>query len=140
MKTTKEINKLNNNIKVLLIKNNKLQSEKSEKENKIEILERKIDELINFIKNNETLNLKNKINSLENDIQFLQKENEQLKKELENKNEIISSLTQKNKQVNENINNNNHYKQTSKEKLQKINKNDIDIEKLKNISIDPDDI
>lgn len=140
LKTTKEINKLNNNIKVLLIKNNKLQSEKSEKENKIEILEQKIDKLINFIKNNETLNLKNKINSQENDIQFLQKENEQLKKELENKNEIISSLTQKNKQINENDNNINYYKQTNKENGKKANNNNIDIEKLKNISIDPDDI
>ena len=50
--TNKEINKLNNNIKVLLVKNNKLQNEKNENASKIEILEQKIDKLITYIKNN----------------------------------------------------------------------------------------
>ena len=80
--TNKEINKLNNNIKVLLVKNNKLQNEKNENASKIEILEQKIDKLITYIKNNEILNQKDKIISLENEIIFLKKENEELKNEL----------------------------------------------------------
>ena len=133
-KTNKEINKLNNNIKVLLVKNNKLQNEKNENESKIEILEQKIDKLITYIKDNETLNQKDKIIPLENEIITLRKENEQLKNDLKIKNEVISSLQNKNNRVNDfknsiNINNKNN-----------TDENDIDIEKLKNISIDPDDI
>lgn len=144
----KEIDKNNNNIKILLIKNNKLKNEKIEKDNKIAKLEQKIDKLINFISNNELLNLKNKINSLENDIEILKKENHQLKNELEVKNEIISSLT-KNKISNINNTNNaniiNDNMNTKIEYNQKItnknNKNnDIDFDKLRQISIDPEDI
>ena len=116
------------------MKNNKLQNEKNENESKIEILEQKIDKLITYIKNNETLNQKDKIISLENEIITLRKENEQLKNDLKIKNEVISSLQNKNNRVNDfknsiNINNKNNN-----------DENDIDIEKLKNISIDPDDI
>ena len=117
-----------------MVKNNKLQNEKNENESKIEILEQKIDKLITYIKNNETLNQKDKIISLENEIITLRKENEQLKNDLKIKNEVISSLQNKNNRVNDfknsiNINNKNNN-----------DENDIDIEKLKNISIDPDDI
>ena len=73
--TTKNIYRLDDKIKTLLIKNNKIQNEKNEKDDKIELLEQKIDKLINFINNNEMVNLKNKINSLENDIEILKKEN-----------------------------------------------------------------
>ena len=105
-------------------------------------MEQKIDKLINFIKNNETLNLKHKINTLQNDIEILKKENEKLKSELEAKNEIISSLT---KNQNKIIHQNDEIIDTiksNKEKGHKTrNKNyDIDIEKLKLISIDADDI
>lgn len=142
LNSIKEVDKVNDNIKGLIIKNNKNKNEKSEKDNKIEILEQKIDKLINFIKNNETLNLKHKINTLQNDIEILKKENEKLKSELEAKNEIISSLT---KNQNKIIHQNDEIIDTiksNKEKGHKTrNKNyDIDIEKLKLISIDADDI
>ena len=139
--TNKEINKLNNNIKVLLVKNNKLQNEKSENKSKIEILEQKIDKLITYIKNNEELNQKDKIISLENEIIFFKKENEELKNELKLKNEIISSLQKKNNQIDEikKINNNNRITNKNEKNMNFIN-NDIDMEKLKQISIDPDDI
>jgi chromosome segregation ATPase len=142
LNSIKEVDKVNDNIKGLIIKNNKNKNEKSEKDNKIEILEQKIDKLINFIKNNETLNLKHKINTLQNDIEILKKENEKLKSELEAKNEIISSLENKQNQI---IYQNNEIIdkiRSNKEKGQKIkNRNyDIDLDKLKLISIDPDDI
>ena len=142
LNSIKEVDKVNDNIKGLIIKNNKNKNEKSEKDNKIEILEQKIDKLINFIKNNETLNLKHKINTLQNDIEILKKENEKLKSELEAKNEIISSLTKNQNQI---IHQNDEIIDTiksNKEKGHKTrNKNyDIDIEKLKLISIDADDI
>ena len=141
LNSIKEVDKVNDNLK-RLINNNKNKNEKCEKDNKIEILEQKIDKLINFIKNNETLNLKHKINTLQNDIEILKKENEKLKSELEAKNEIISSLT---KNQNQMIHQNDEIIDTiksNKEKGQKTrNKNyDIDIEKLKHLSIDPDDI
>ena len=140
--SVKDMDKVNDNIKGLSIKNNKTKNGKSEKDNKIEILEEKIDKLINFIKNNETLNLKHKINTLQNDIEILKKENEKLKSELEAKNEIISSLENKQNQI---IYQNNEIIdkiRSNKEKGQKIkNRNyDIDLDKLKLISIDPDDI
>jgi hypothetical protein len=140
--SVKDMDRVNDNIKGLSIKNNKTKNGKSEKDNKIEILEEKIDKLINFIKNNETLNLKHKINTLQNDIEMLKKENEKLKSELEEKNEIISSLKNNQNQI---IYQNNEIIDkisSNKEKSQKIkNRNyDIDLDKLKLISIDPDDI
>ena len=140
--SVKDMDKANDNIKGLSMKNNKIKNGKSEKDNKIEILEEKIDKLINFIKNNETLNLKHKINTLQNDIEILKKENEKLKSELEAKNEIISSLKNTQNQI---IYQNNEIIdkiRLNKENGQKTNnKNyDIDLEKLKLISIDPDDI
>ena len=140
--SVKDMDRVNDNIKGLSIKNNKTKNGKSEKDNKIEILEEKIDKLINFIKNNETLNLKHKINTLQNDIEMLKKENEKLKSELEEKNEIISSLKNNQNQI---IYQNNEIIDkisSNKEKGQKIkNRNyDIDLDKLKLISIDPDDI
>ena len=140
--SVKDMDKVNDNIKGLSMKNNKIKNGKSEKDNKIEILEEKIDKLINFIKNNETLNLKHKINTLQNDIEILKKENEKLKSELEVKNEIISSLKNNQNQI---IYQNNEIIdkiRLNKENGQKTNnKNyDIDLEKLKLISIDPDDI
>ena len=140
--SVKDMDRVNDNIKGLSIKNNKTKNGKSEKDNKIEILEEKIDKLINFIKNNETLNLKHKINTLQNDIEILKKENEKLKSELEEKNEIISSLKNNQNQI---IYQNNEIIdkiRLNKENGQKTNnKNyDIDLEKLKLISIDPDDI
>jgi hypothetical protein len=140
--SVKDMDRVNDNIKGLSIKNNKTKNGKNEKDNKIEILEEKIDKLINFIKNNETLNLKHKINTLQNDIEILKKENEKLKSELEAKNEIISSLENKQNQI---IYQNNEIidkMRSNKEKGQKIkNRNyDIDLDKLKLISIDPDDI
>ena len=140
--SVKDMDRVNDNIKGLSIKNNKTKNGKSEKDNKIEILEEKIDKLINFIKNNETLNLKHKINTLQNDIEILKKENEKLKSELEEKNEIISSLKNNQNQI---IYQNNEIIDkisSNKEKGQKIkNRNyDIDLDKLKLISIDPDDI
>ena len=140
--TNKEINKLNNNIKVLLVKNNKLQNEKNENASKIEILEQKIDKLIKFIKNNEALNQKDKIISLENEIIFFKKENEELKNELKIKNEVISSLQNNNNKIDEHKNkiiNNNCINNKNEKNINFIN-NDIDMEKLKQISIDPDDI
>ena len=140
--TNKEINKLNNNIKVLLVKNNKLQNEKNENASKIGVLEQKIDKLITYIKNNEILNQKDKIISLENEIIFLKRENEELKNELKIKNEVISSLQKNNNKIDEHKNkiiNNNCINNKNEKNINFIN-NDIDMEKLKQISIDPDDI
>lgn len=140
--SVKDMDKVNDNVKGLSIKNNKTKNGKNEKDNKIEILEEKIDKLINFIKNNETLNLKHKINTLQNDIEILKKENEKLKSELEAKNEIISSLENKQNQITYQNNEIIDKIKSNKEKGQKIkNRNyDIDLDKLKHISIDPDDI
>lgn len=140
--TTKNIYRLDDKIKTLLIKNNKIQNEKNEKDDKIEQLEQKIDKLINFINNNEMVNLKNKINSLENDIEILKKENHNLKNELQEKNEVISSLTKKNNHIlnkKDIINENIHINTNKNQKTRNVN-NEIDIQKLKLISIDPDDI
>ena len=122
----KENDETNDNLKGLLIKNNKQKKEKNDRDNKFEILEQKIDTLINSIQNNETINLKNKINSLENENEILKKENELLKNELNSKNEIISLLT-KNQNRKDKINDN-------------IKSNSIDMDKIRLISIDPDDI
>ena len=126
LNSLKENSETNDNLKGLIIKNNKQKKEKNEKDKKFEILEQKIDILINSIQNNETINLKNKIILLENENEILKKENEQLKNELNSKNAIISSLT-KNKNQNDKINKN-------------IETNNINMDKLRQISIDPDDI
>ena len=126
LNSLKENFETNDNLKGLIIKNNKQKKEKNEKDKKFEILEQKIDILINSIQNNETINLKNKIILLENENEILKKENEQLKNELNSKNAIISSLT-KNQNQNDKINKN-------------IKTNNINMDKLRQISIDPDDI
>ena len=126
LNSLKENSETNDNLKGLIIKNNKQKKEKNEKDKKFEILEQKIDILINSIQNNETINLKNKIILLENENEILKKENEQLKNELNSKNAIISSLTN-NQNQNDKINKN-------------IETNNINMDKLRQISIDPDDI
>jgi hypothetical protein len=126
LNSLKENSETNDNLKGLIIKNNKQKKEKNDRDNKFEILEQKIDTLINSIQNNETINLKNKINSLENENEILKKENELLKNELNSKNEIISLLT-KNQNRKDKINDN-------------IKSNSIDMDKIRLISIDPDDI
>ena len=126
LNSLKENSETNDNLKGLIIKNNKQKKEKNEKDKKFEILEQKIDILINSIQNNETINLKDKIILLENENEILKKENEQLKNELNSKNAIISSLT-KNQNQNDKINKN-------------IKTNNINMDKLRQISIDPDDI
>ena len=133
-----KVEKSNDNEKILLIKNNKLEKEQEQKDSKIEVLEKKIDKLINFIKNNETMNLKNKINELENEIELLKMENSKLKQELEIKNKIIStsikdSSSTTNKKIIEN-------KKDENNLIIKAGVNDIDFEKLKKITIDPEDI
>lgn len=126
LNSLKENSETNDNLKGLIIKNNKQKKEKNEKDKKFEILEQKIDILINSIQNNETINLKDKIILLENENEILKKENEQLKNELNSKNAIISSLTN-NQNQNDKINKN-------------IKTNNINMDKLRQISIDPDDI
>lgn len=158
--SNKEINKLKSQILLLVKKNELLESEKNERDNKIEALEEKIDKLLNFIKekklsgeNNEKNKLKNKINNLENCVNYLKCENSELKKEIEKKNKIILSLTSTQSESSPS-----HKKNVSigkkKEKGDKTNKNKIndtnnevnnvynidenDIKKIKLISIDPD--
>ena len=154
-----EINKLKNQIFILLKKNTNLENEKSEKDTKIEILEEKIEKLLNFIKDknftgedNEKIKLKDTINTLENNILFLKNENNELKKEIEKRNKIILALT--NNQIGNKINDKKSNKSKSigkkkpKNDIRKNNNNnniktinnfdDIDINKLKKISIDPD--
>jgi len=158
--SNKEINKLKSQILLLVKKNELLESEKTERDNKIEALEEKIDKLLNFIKekklsgeNNEKNKLKNKINNLENCVNYLKSENSELKKEIEKKNKIILSLTSTQSESSPS-----HKKNVSigkkKEKGDKTNKNKIndknnevnnvynidenDIKKIKLISIDPD--
>ena len=129
----KEVNKMNGNINIL-------NKEKIDKDDKIEKLEKKIDKLISFINNNEILNLKNKINSLENDIEILKKENKKLKNELDSKNKIISSFTKIKDKMNEKKINSNINAGFETNKKIKYKLNEIDVKKLKLISIDPDDI
>ena len=129
----KEVNKMNGNINIL-------NKEKIDKDDKIEKLEKKIDKLISFINNNEILNLKNKINSLENDIEILKKENKKLKNELDSKNKIISSFTKIKDKMNEKKINSNINAGFETHKKIKYKLNEIDVKKLKLISIDPDDI
>ena len=135
--SVKHYEKWNDKEKILLMKNNKLENEKAQKDNKIGILEQKIDKLIKFIKDNETSNLKNKISELENEIKLLKKENEKLQNELEIKNKIISSSIKDNNLINKNKEDGKYDENKSSIKIEIIG---IDYEKLKNITIDPDDI
>ena len=151
-----EISKLKNQIFILLKKNESLETEKNEKDIKIENLEEKIDKLLNFIKDkklsgedNEKIKLKNKINTLENNVNFLKNENNELKKEIENKNKIILALT--NNQIDNNIYNKKNKsigKKKEKNNIKKIDFlnrlntvysiNESDFNNIKKISIDPD--
>ena len=135
-----EINNLKNQIFILLKKNSILENEKKEKDNKIEILEEKLDKLLNFIKNKNSKEDNEKIQ--------LKKENDELKKELENKNKIILTLT--NNQI-DNHSFNKKYISIGKKKEKNMKKyisnkisitgnnlDEADIKKIKLISIDPD--
>ena len=135
-----EINNLKNQIFILLKKNSILENEKKEKDNKIEILEEKLDKLLNFIKNKNSKEDNEKIK--------LKKENDELKKELENKNKIILTLT--NNQI-DNHSFNKKYISIGKKKEKNMKKyisnkisitgnnlDEADIKKIKLISIDPD--
>lgn len=149
-----EINKLQNTIYTLLKKNSTLESEKAEKDNKIEILEEKIDKLMNFIKEKNMVNedgekvkLINKINSLENTVGFLKSENKELKKEIGKKDEIILAFTSHQNKINYHHKNvsigkkkdKNNQKNGIKNSLNNENKLDQnDINKIKLISINPD--
>ena len=152
-----EINKLQNTIYTLLKKNSNLESEKAERDNKIEILEEKIEKLMNFIKeknmvneDGEKMKLINKVNSLENTVEYLKSENKELKKEIGKKDKIILSLTS-----NQNKNNLHHKNVSIGRKKDKKNQNNQkigiknssnngnkldknDINKIKLISINPD--
>ena len=135
-----EINNLKNQIFILLKKNSILENEKKEKDNKIEILEEKLDKLLNFIKDKNSKEDNEKIK--------LKKENDELKKELENKNKIILTLT--NNQI-DNHSLNKKYISIGKKKEKNMKKfisnkisitgnnlDEADIKKIKLISIDPD--
>ena len=140
-KNNQEINNLKNQIFVLLKKNAILENEKREKDNKIEILEEKLDKLLNFIK-------EKNLQAKDDEKTKLKKENEELKKELEKKNGIILNLT------NNQINNHSSIKKNKsigkKKEKKEIRKNiskkislvnnldEDDINKIKLISIDPD--
>ena len=135
-----EINNLKNQIFILLKKNSILENEKKEKDNKIEILEEKLDKLLNFIKDKNSKEDNEKIK--------LKKENDELKKELENKNKIILTLT--NNQI-DNHSLNKKYISIGKKQEKNMknfisnkisitgnNLDEADIKKIKLISIDPD--
>lgn len=148
-----DVNKLQNTIYTLLKKNSTLESEKAERDNKIEILEEKIEKLMNFIKeknlaneDSEKTKLINKVNSLENTVEYL-------KNELQKKDKIILSLTSNQKKFNfhhknisigkkkekSNKQNENNQKNEIKNHLnneKQLDKNDIN--KIKLISINPD--
>ena len=152
-----EINKLQNTIYTLLKKNSTLESEKAERDNKIEILEEKIEKLMNFIKEKNMVNedgekekLINKVNSLENTVEYLKSENKELKKEIGKKDKIILSLTSNQNKINLHHKNVSIGKKKDKNK-QNNQKNGInnlsnnekkldkdDINKIKLISINPD--
>ena len=139
----KEIRKLKNKINILLEKYNNIETEKKEKDKKIEILEEKVDNLMNFIKNNNILILKDKNKKLQNSIDDLIIENEHLKKEINKKKKIFECLS--NLKINKSIgtkkeknNTNSNYNiTTSNNKINDLN--EIDIQNIKFISIDPND-
>ena len=154
----KEISILKSQIKILIKKNEVLATEKTERDNKIEELEEKIDKLLNFIKEKklsgageENNKLKNKINNLENRVNYLKCENDELKKEIEKKDKIILSLTnnqtesspshKKNGSIGKkkekgDKNKINNVKRQNSNNLYNIDEDDI--KKIKLISIDPD--
>ena len=155
LNNSQEINKLKNQIIVLLKKNENLENEKSEKDNKIKILEEKIDKLLNYMKekklgeDNEKSILKDKINSLEKNANYLKNENNELKKEIEKKNSIILALTneqienniynKKNKSIGRKKEKNNSKNKYANNKTKKLNiLDEVDINRIKKISIDPD--
>ena len=155
LNNSQEINKLKNQIIVLLKKNENLENEKTEKDNKIKILEEKIDKLLNYLKDkklgedNEKNILKEKINSLEKNANYLKNENNELKKEIEKKNSIILALTneqienniynKKNKSIGRKKEKNNSKTKYANNKTKKLNIFDeVDINRIKKISIDPD--
>lgn len=133
-----EIEELKKKINILSEKYNSIENEKNEKNKKIEILEEKVENMMNFIKKSNILNLMDKIQNLENSVNCLKLENEKLKKEINKKNKMFFSLS----------NSNIHKKSIGKKKEKKEinqnyvktnnNLNDIDIKKIKLISIDPD--
>lgn len=142
-KKDQEINKLKSQLLVLLKKNATLENEKKEKDNKIELLEEKLDKLLNFIKE------KNLIGE-DNEKMQLRKENVELKKELEKKNKIILTLT--NKQIDNHSLNKKYlsigkkkeksgvkkYNISKKKSINGNNLDEADLKKIKLISIDPD--
>lgn len=155
-----EINKLQNTIYTLLKKNSALENEKAERDNKIEILEEKIEKLMNFIKeknmvneDGEKMKLINKVNSLENTVEYLKSENKELKKEIGKKDKIILSLTSNQNKINlhhKNVSigkkkdkNNQNNKKNQINGIKNISNNENkldknDINKIKLISINPD--
>ena len=147
-----EISKLKNQIYILLKKNTILETEKAEKDSKIEDLEQKLEKLINFIKDknfseedNEKVKLKNKISSLENSVDFLKNENSELKNEIAKMNKIILLLKsnqieiKKNKSIGKKKQKSELTQLDVKNRINTLNNLDEkDIKKIKLISIDPD--
>jgi len=144
----KEIEKLKGKVNYLLKKNKILENEKNENNQRIDILEKKIDKLIDYIKINEISNLKNKINSLENNVNHLKSENEKLKKEIDKKNKIflgsdITKIEKINKSIRKKKSNegiDNKEESLFYDSKTKYNLNESDIQRIKLISIDPDNI
>ena len=144
----KEIEKLKGKVNYLIKKNKILENEKNENNQRIDILEKKIDKLIDYIKINEISNLKNKINSLENNVNHLKSENEKLKKEIDKKNKIflgsdITKIEKINKSIGKKKSNegiDNKEESLFYDSKTKYNLNESDIQRIKLISIDPDNI
>ena len=144
----KEIEKLKGKVNYLLKKNNLLEKEKIENNQRIDILEKKVDKLIHYIKNNEISSLKSKINSLENNINHLKLENEQLKKDIDKKTKIFldfdaTKMDKINSSIGKKKNNSgidNNKTSIFYDSKIKYNLNDSDIERIKLISIDPDNL
>ena len=145
----REIRKLKNKINILLEKHKNVENQKKEKDKKIEILEEKVDNLMNFIKNNNILILKDKNIKLQNYIDDLKLENEKLKKEINKKNKIFEYLynfkinksigKKKEKNIIKNYTNSN-ISITISNNNKTNDLNEIDIQKIKLISIDPNNI
>jgi seryl-tRNA synthetase len=134
---------LKDKVNYLLKKNNILENEKNENNQRIDILEKKIDKLINYIKINELSNLKNKINSLENNVNHLKTENEKLKKEIHKKflDLNFTKIDKINRSIIKKKNNSGIDKYKGPifyDSKTKYNLKDSDIQRIKLISIDPD--
>jgi hypothetical protein len=143
----KEIEILKGKVNYLIKKNIILENTKNENNQRIDNLEKKIDKLINYIKINEISNLKNKINSLENNVNQLKTENEKLKKEIHKKNKIFLDLDFTLDKINRSIGKKKKNSGIDNEKGPifydskiKSNLNDSDIQRIKLISIDPDNL